>query len=184
MSQLLTIITLGSLLISDDGKVNMIGTLEIAKDTPVLVSAHKFLTAQSELKVEFAPGAVVTNGKKKVDVGTLTSGTHLRVIGRKQGETLQVENAEVLDAAEGTVTSIMETFPLRLQVQTKTALIMVQLEDETKVFRDKELSEAGKLREGQRILVYGTKRPEFITAFEIRVVTAKAKPTENLNRKK
>ena len=166
------------------GKFVAIGTLETRKpDEPASI----FQTAQARFKLEYAAGATAKHGKKAVPISSLPAGAALLAEGTTEGkagaQSIKIDKATVVDSIQGKIVSIMETFPLRIELQTDSGSIDVQLENQTRTFRDSKVIDNNALRGGQRMQVFGRKDVNSITAFELWVIVDKKSQNEKSNPK-
>ena len=121
----------------------------------------------SKRTVHFSESTVLTRRGKKLDPDELRRGQHVWIAGLRRGDVLVAKNVEAIDMLEGEIMGIMEIFPLRLSVKTKTGEVAIQLQEDTFVTKKSHRIDPGQLRERDVIRVIGSQFEDHFIAKEI-----------------
>ena len=123
--------------------------------------------------VRFSDDTELTRKGKKLSPGELRKNQHVWIASSQRSGTLVARNVEVVDMVAGEIVGIMEIFPLRLSVKSKSGNVSVQLREDTVVRQNSQRIDPGKLQEGDIIRVFGVEVGELFAAREIVVLAKK-----------
>lgn len=143
----------------------MVGVIDSVTQTSPL--QMKIKTRDGERLVECGEKVEVVRGGKPAPRDSLQKGQYVVVTGSTREAVVSATRVELVDGIEGKIESIMEVFPIRLTVKTKTGNVTVQLEQQTRVFRGKTKIDPGQLRNADAVRVVGLASKSLFTASQI-----------------
>ena len=124
--------------------------------------------------IELTNNTTVKRGNETIEWKALIPEQVLIIMGFCKNELCIPIQIELVDTMNGTIDEIMETFPLRLRVQTQSGLKFIQLEEDTSVLSTEGLIDAGVLELGQSIRVFGFPSNSLFIARRIEIETLKS----------